>query len=135
MNGKSQEFKLRRDRFMSSRGGTSAFYNIYCAHCRRWILLYQKDGKGNLFRLYLDRIHAPEYLASLHQAVGKSSKFQGLACSHCNASIGVPMIYKREDRPAFRLVPGAIVKQKSDGVLPAPSTPDEKEDTSESSES
>lgn len=135
MNEETQEFKLRRDRFMSSRGGTSMFYNIYCAQCRRWILLYQKDGKGNLFRLYLDRIHAPENLASLHRMVGKSTKFQGLVCNHCNASIGVPMIYKREDRPAFRLIPGTIVKQKSDGTLPAPSTPDEKEATNESSES
>jgi hypothetical protein len=135
MNEAKQEFKLKRDRFMSSRGGTSAFYNIYCAHCRRWLLLYQKDGTGNLFRLYLDRIHAPENLVALHRSVGKSSKFQGLACRHCNASIGVPMIYKREGRPAFRLIPGAIVRQRSDGTLPASSTPDKKETQDENSES
>ena len=127
MNEETREFKLRRDRFMSSRGGTSAFYNIYCARCRQWLLLYQKDGKGNLFRLYLDRIHAPENLAMLHHSLGGSAKFHGLVCSHCNASIGVPMIYKHENRPALRLVPGAIVRQNSDGTLPAPPTSDEKE--------
>lgn len=128
MSEKTREFKLKHDRFMSARGGTSAFYNVYCAGCRQWLLLYQKDGKGNLFRLYLDRIHAPEKLAMLHHSVGGSAKFPGLVCTHCNASIGVPMIYKREGRPAFRLVPGAIVRQKSDGTLPAPLTPDDKED-------
>jgi len=127
MNEETREFKLRRDRFMSSRGGTSAFYNIYCARCRQWLLLYQKDGKGNLFRLYLDRIHAPENLAMLHHSVGGSAKFPGLACSQCNTSIGVSMIYKREDRPAFRLIPGTIVRQKSDGTLLASPTSDEKE--------
>lgn len=126
MSGNKQEFKLKRDRYMSVRGGTSTFYNLYCAHCRYWLLLYQKDGPGNLFRLYLDRIHAPENLTSLYRLVGKSPKFSGLTCNHCNASIGVPMVYKREGRPAFRLIPGTIVRQKSDGTLPAPSTPDEK---------
>ncbi|MBT9143033.1 MAG: hypothetical protein DDT32_01874 [Syntrophomonadaceae bacterium] len=125
MNEETRKFKIRRDRFMSARGGTSAFYNIYCVHCRKWLLLYQKDGKGNLFRLYLDRIHAPENLALICFSSGKTTKFPGLVCSHCGVSIGVPMIYKREARPAFRLVPGAIVKQQSDGTLPAPQNPDE----------
>lgn len=117
MNKNGNKFKLKRDRYMSARGGTAAFYNIYCAHCRRWLLLYQKDGPGNLFRLYLDRIHAPENLA----------ESKGLTCSHCKASVGVPMIYKLENRPAFRLIPGAIIKKKSNGVLPAPLTADPKE--------
>lgn len=119
MAKENQRFKLKRDRFMSARGGTSAFYNIYCSHCRGWILLYQKDGPGNLFRMYLDRIHAPETLATLaHTTSGL--KFAGVSCSHCGASIGVPMLYKPEDRRAFRLIPGSIVKKKSDGILPAP---------------
>lgn len=135
MKKNTNEFKLRRDRYMSARGGTSAFYNIYCAHCRRWLLLYQKDGPGNLFRLYLDRIHAPENLSSFSRFIGRSSKWNGLTCTHCNASIGIPMIYKPEKRPAFRLTPGAIVKKKSDGVLPAPPTTDSKELSNEDSAS
>lgn len=114
MNKKTREFKLRRDRYMSARGGTSAFYNIYCAHCRHWLLLYQKDGPGNLFRMYFDRIHSPENLVS------SSGDSKGLTCSHCKVSIGVLMVYKPENRLAFRLIPGAIVKKKSNGVLPAP---------------
>ena len=101
---------------MSARGGTSAFFDIYCSQCRNWLLLYQKDGPGNLFRLYLDRIHAPENLAILSRA-GKSQKFTGLTCTNCNASIGVPMVYEPEDRSAFRLIPSAIVKKKSNGAL------------------
>ena len=128
MATKRQEYKLKHDRYMSARGGTSAFYNIYCSHCRKWILLYQKDGPGNLFRLYLDRIHAPE-LARLTGSMGnKSLKSSGLSCGHCGSSTGVPMVYKPENRPAFRLIPGSIVKKKSDGVLPAPITTDTQED-------
>ena len=119
MAKENQRFKLKRDRFMSARGGTSAFYNIYCSHCRQWILLYQKDGPGNLFRMYLDRIHAPETLATLaHTTSGL--KFAGVSCGHCGTSVGVPMIYKPENRRALRLIPGSIVKKKSDGTLPAP---------------
>lgn len=112
-DSKVREFRFRRDRFMSARGGTSAFYDIYCVRCRQWLLLYQKDGPGNLFRLYLDRIHSPDELASLYLSVRRSVSFGGLMCGQCGASIGLPMVYKREQRPAFRLVPGAIVKKKS----------------------
>lgn len=120
---------------MSARGGTSAFYNIYCSHCRRWLLLYQKDGAGNLFRLYLDRIHAPDLTVFTRTGSSKSLKPGGLSCGHCGASIGVPMIYKPENRPAFRLVPGSIVKKKSDGVLPTPLTTDTREGSDEDSTS
>ncbi len=132
---KNQEFKLKRDRYMSARGGTSAFYNIYCSHCRRWLLLYQKDGPGNLFRLYLDRIHAPKLAILTGLASNKSLKSTGLSCGHCGSSIGVPMIYKPESRPAFRLVPASIVKKKSNGVLPALPTTNTQEDRSEDSAS
>jgi hypothetical protein len=121
--------KFKRDQYMSARGGTSTFYNVYCAHCRRWVLLYQKDGKGNLFRLYLDRIHAPDNLASL--PVTDKPPATGLSCPHCGESIGVPMIYKPESRPAFRLIPGGIVKKKSDGTLPAPETAEPKKEGSD----
>lgn len=129
MTKEIQKFELKRDQYMSSRGGTSAFYNIYCSHCRKWILLYQKDGPGNLFRLYLDRIHAQDLTGK------KSLKSGGLSCNHCSASIGVPMIYKRENRPALRLVPGSIVKKKSNGILPAPAIVDTQEDQDEDSKS
>lgn len=112
------KFKLRRDRYMSARGGTSSFYNIYCSHCRSWLLLYQKDGTGNIFRLYLDRIHAPESLVKLHKSDVKPKDHSGLTCNNCNTSIGVPMVYKPENRLAIRLVPGAIIRKKSDGTLP-----------------
>lgn len=132
----NQKFKFKRDKYMSARGGTSAFYDIYCIRCRHWLLLYQKDGQGNLFRLYLDRIHAPENLASLYHSFGSSMKFIGLTCAHCNASIGVPMIYKSENRPAFRLVHGSIVKKKNDGItLPVLLVINKEEVSNEDSES
>lgn len=133
MVNEGQRFKIKRDRYMSARGGTSAFYDIYCSHCRVWVLLYQKDGPGNLYRLYLDRIHAPENLAALvHTASGLA--FDGLSCSQCGASIGVPMLYRPESRRAFRLVPGSIVKARSNGVLRVDAATSKQEDSSEDSE-
>ncbi len=119
---------------MSARGGTSAFLDIYCAQCRNWLLLYQKDGPGNLFRLYLDRIHEPENLASLSRT-NKSQKFNGLTCTSCGASIGVPMTYEPESRPAFRLIPSTIVKKRSDGTSLVQPDANFKENENEDSES
>lgn len=128
---KPNKFKLKRDSYMSARGGSSAFYNIYCAHCRRWLLLYQKDGPGNLFRLYFDRIHSSEEFISDKGQIKIHERSQGLRCPHCDASIGIQMIYKPENRPAFRLIPSSIIKKRSDGVLPAPPTANTKEDSND----
>jgi hypothetical protein len=57
------------------------------------MLIYQKDGPGSLLRCYLDRIHFPKELN------GK----ENLNCAGCNRTIGTPMIYKPEQRPAFRM--------------------------------
>jgi len=112
-----KKFKLKKDKNLSARGGSSAFYDIYCSHCRSWLLLYQKDGPGNLFRLYFNRIHSPENIACLANQSKKISDFKNLVCSKCGCLIGVHMIYKPENRYAFRLVPGNSVKKKCHGTF------------------
>ncbi len=39
-------------------------------------------------------------------------------CPKCDALIGVPMLYERERRLAFRLLHGSFVKVKSSGIYP-----------------
>lgn len=114
-------FKPRRDKFYRARGGSSRFYNIYCSACRAWLLLYQKDGPGKLFRLYLDRIFAPNELAALHVLAQETGGYPGLTCAICGSSIAVPMVYEQENRYALRLVHGSFYKQASDGSYPPPS--------------
>lgn len=89
---KNDIFKKRR--------GASKLLALYCRRCETLICYYQKDGKGGLFRLYVDRIY--ETTVSLS---GKE-----LTC--CNGhTIAVAMIYEKEHRPAFRLFGDSIRKQ------------------------
>ncbi len=74
---------------------------IACAACGARVCRYQKDGPGILKRMYADRIIEPS----------KPLGLKGLDCPGCGASLGVRMIYKKEDRPAFRLFVGAVTKK------------------------
>ena len=108
---------LKKDRYVKARGGNSHFLDLHCGQCRQHLALYQKDGEGSLLRLYLDRIMAPPDLQAL-QSKGSKKDLPALKCSKCQALIGVPMVYEKENRLAFRLQRGSIVKKKSDGVYP-----------------
>jgi hypothetical protein len=67
---------------------------------------YQKDGPGELLRLYDDRIIGPVF----------DSRFEmdkKLVCPHCGRMIGLGYIYKKENRPAWRLFQGTIEAKKA----------------------
>lgn len=108
-----KEHKLKKDRFVVSRGDNSHFINIYCSKCKEFIALYQKDGKGGLFRLYLDRIFEPEKLAAFQFQDWDTLKNTNIYCPKCRSLIGTPMIYEKEKRIAIRLQLGAIIKEKA----------------------
>lgn len=92
---------LKSDRFKKARGGYSRLLEISCAACGARICHYQKDGPGILKRMYVDRIVNPS----------KPPGAKGLDCPGCKAGLGVRMIYKKEDRPAYRLFVGAVAKK------------------------
>ena len=102
-------FKFKKDKFKSSRGGYSRLLSLYCFECNNLIIEYQKDGPGNLRRLYLDRIMAPEKLVGLQYKNIKDVSM--LKCNKCGFVIGVPYIYKKEKRKAFRVFQDAILKK------------------------
>jgi hypothetical protein len=91
---------LKNDRFRKSRGGYSRLLRISCEKCGAAVCDYQKDGLGNLRRMYLDRISHPK--------VSLSAKT--LHCPNRHL-LGVKVIYEKERRPAFRLFVDAIVKK------------------------
>jgi len=64
-------------------------------------MTYQKDGPGILKRLYLDRIVPSEF-----SPTGKN-----LICKKCKTLIGIPMIYEKEKRKAYRLFAGTVEKK------------------------
>lgn len=116
-NPERKQHKLKNDKYMNARGGNSHFLDIYCAKCGQHLALYQKDGRGSLLRMYLDRIFEPQELSCL-QFGGNVSNVPAFRCTKCNALIGTPMVYQPETRFAFRLLRGCFVKRKSDGAYP-----------------
>ncbi len=112
------QHSLKKDKYVNARGGNSQFIDLFCSNCDQHIVLYQKDGQGRLFRLYLDRIFEPQEISLLYLRANDKTKVPNLKCSKCGALIGVPMIYKPEKRLAFRLIHGSFVKKKSNGIYP-----------------
>lgn len=102
-----QHFKLKSDQYRKNRGGYSRFLNIFCDSCQGHVALYQKDGPGELKRMYLDRILAPKI---------KQGKTDDFVCSTCGKVVGTFYTYKKEKRSAIRLYQGSVFKKVGTGV-------------------
>ncbi|TSC55654.1 MAG: Uncharacterized protein G01um101418_762 [Parcubacteria group bacterium Gr01-1014_18] len=100
---------FKHDKYKNTRGGYSRWLLIACEKCKVPVCLYQKDGPGILKRLYLDRVIAPVKLCGLQKNALK--KIEKLVCSHCSFLLGVPIIYEKENRLAWRLFAGAVEKK------------------------
>ncbi len=100
---------LKRDKYKNARGGYSRILNISCRKCDHLVLVYQKDGPGNLFRLYLDRIFEPVELVGLEKQNLKD--IAPLQCKNCKQFLATPYMYPKEKRKAFRLYADAVVKR------------------------
>lgn len=102
--------EIKKDKYWRDRGSVHIVINIVCASCGNNVFVYQKDGRGNLYRAYLNRILAPEALASLQDQSITVKQMHNLVCS-CGNLIGIPM-HHWEGRLAFRLVHGAYQKRR-----------------------
>ena len=92
---------LENDKYRKSRGGYSRLLSISCQECDSQVCLYQKDGSGNLRRMYVDRIINPKV----------SVLRKDLTCPKDHL-LGVRIIYKKENRLAFRLFVDSVVKKQ-----------------------
>ena len=100
--------RLKKDAYRAARGGRSQLFDLSCERCGSHVALYQKDGPGPLKRIYLDRIHAPAALSA-----GTSvRKMSDLVCTKCGEQLGIPMIYEKEGRIAYKLFQSVIAKKK-----------------------
>ncbi|MEO8886659.1 MAG: hypothetical protein ABI367_11390 [Mucilaginibacter sp.] len=106
--------ETKKDKYRKARGGKARFLDVICVNCRQVLLLYQKDGDGNLLRCYLNRIFAPSNYEMLQNdaAIREPKDMPNLICSNCNEVIGVPMRHV-DGRLAFRLRQGHFSKRKS----------------------
>lgn len=103
---------LINDTYRKARGGYARLLEICCRKCDSLIALYQKDGSGNLRRMYLDRISYPRQLTKLQNK--KWSTLPVLQCQKCKEILGTPYVYEKENRKAFRLYVDAVVKRVRD---------------------
>ena len=95
-----KRFQFKNDKYKKARGGYSRFLDIFCENCGKHICFYQKDGPGILKRMYHDRMS------------GIKINFRNnLICPNCRELLGVPIIYRKEKRPAYRLFAGAVSKK------------------------
>lgn len=92
---------FKSDKYKKARGGYSRLLRICCEKCEAKICLYQKDGPGLLKRMYIDRMIDPEV----------STTKKDLSCPGCKELVGVHIIYKKEQRPAYRLFVGSVTKE------------------------
>ena len=101
---------FKNDRFKKNRGNSSRWLLLSCEKCKTPFCFYQKDGPGILKRLYLDRMTSVKN----EVIVGKD-----IVCNNCKNMLGVYTIYEKEDRPAYRLFSGTVVKKiiKKDDIL------------------
>jgi guanylate kinase len=106
------KIKLKNDRHRKVRGGSARLVEIVCVECGELVLLYQKDGKGHLFRCYINRIFAPVDLAALqvNLAARTPASLPVLTCRSCYTVIGTPMRHT-DGRLAFRLIHGRFRNQ------------------------
>lgn len=101
--------QLKNDEFRASRGGYARLLVLSCAACGDEFARYQKDGPGPLKRLYFDRLLAPTGLVGFESKPLK--KVLDLACLACGEKLGVPYLYEKEQRGAFRLFQNAVNKK------------------------
>jgi hypothetical protein len=99
---------LKNDKYKKNRGGYSRLLEISCEGCSAVLGYYQKDGPGILKRMYLDRIYKSDYSDLSNKSFNELPQ---LICGQCNRHLGIPMVYEKEKRYAFRLFQGAIVKK------------------------
>lgn len=103
-------FKFKNDKYRRVRGKSTKLVNLFCRVCRKHIMVYQKDDyPGRLRRLYFDRIFYPKNLTNLDTKSLRSVR--KLRCPQCKEELGIPYIYKKEDRKAFKVYQDALIKE------------------------
>jgi len=96
-----EKIVFKKDKYKEVRGKYSRLLHISCQKCGSFVCFYQKDGPGNLRRMYIDRI-------STNKVPITTPK--NFACPQGHI-LGIRIIYEKEERPAFRLFVDSVLKK------------------------
>jgi len=77
---------------------------VSCGHCKTDIAKYQKVGRGNLLRMYIDRI--------IEGAVDFSKHKGALLCPNCNEQLATRTTLKRKKKEVYIMIRGAFNTRK-----------------------
>ena len=79
---------------------------VSCAYCNCFIAHYQKVGESNFVKMYNDRIIDGSIDFSLYHGA--------IFCPACGQRIATRYITKMDKKEAYRLVPSAFHKKKTE---------------------
>lgn len=69
---------------------------VYCGNCKRKIALYQKVGRGNILRMYLNRI--------IESSVDLTNLPEKISCLNCKQHIADKIFLKDKNEIAYRMM-------------------------------
>lgn len=116
MTTDTPHYTFKVDQYSYARGGYSELVRVSCAACDTFVMDYQKDGPGYLYRGYIDRVLGPDELVKTYEAVISIDNCPMLQCPSCNAVLAKPMVFALESRVALKFKRNAVVKRKADGT-------------------
>lgn len=100
-----QKITFKQDKYSQARSNYSEILVLKCRKCGGFIANYQKDGPGDLLRIYVDRINDNKKI------VDEFTIDKKLTCPHCQRLLGLGYLYPKEQRPAYILFQNTIVKK------------------------
>ncbi len=69
---------------------------VSCGYCKTDIAKYQKVGRGNLFRMYTDRI--------IKSSIDLSKNHGALFCPNCKKQLATRVTLKRKKKEAYVMI-------------------------------
>ncbi|NLX71422.1 MAG: hypothetical protein GX024_11160 [Clostridiales bacterium] len=69
---------------------------VSCGYCKTDIAEYQKVGKGNLLRMYTDRI--------IKGSIDWSKKPKSLYCPNCGKLLATRIMLKKKNKEAYKMI-------------------------------
>lgn len=80
---------------------------VSCGYCKHDIAKYQKVGKGNLLRMYIDRI--------IKSSIDLSKDQGALLCPNCGKLLATRMTLKKENKEVYKMIRSTFNTRKIGG--------------------